>query len=170
MVLAPGAPPKFGPPSSNWTLTSYTQNRPLGISISYDPGTGAEVAREAFADQHPVDRVVGYGLAWHEGALVGTVNQVVGVLTAAALVTMCITGFMMWRRRRPSDALGAPVLPADRRKPRFVLVATLVLALLLPLLAASLLVLWLADLLLPRVAPRMAAWLGLEPAARSVAP
>jgi uncharacterized iron-regulated membrane protein len=169
MVLAPGAPPKFGPPSSNWTLTSYTQNRPLGISISYDPGTGAEVARDAFADQHAVDRVVGYGLAWHEGALFGGINQAVGVLTAAALVTLSITGFLMWRRRRPAGALGAPVLPADRRRPRFVLVATLVLALLLPLLAASLLLLWLADLLLPRVAPRAAAWLGLLPASRQVA-
>jgi uncharacterized iron-regulated membrane protein len=170
MILAPGAAPKFGPTSSNWTLTSYTQNRPLGINISYDPGTGSEVARDAFADQHPVDRVVGYGLAWHEGALFGALNQLVGALTAAALVTMSITGFLMWRRRRPAGALGAPVLPADRRKPRFVVLATLVLALLLPMLAASLLLLWLADLLLPRVAPRMAAWLGLVPAPRTAAP
>lgn len=164
MILAPGAPPRFGPPSSNWTLTSYTQNRPLGTSISYDPGTGAEVARDGFADQHPVDQVVGYGLAWHEGALFGGINQAIGVLTAVALVTMSITGFLMWRRRRPPGVLGAPALPADRRKPRFVVAATLVLALLLPLLAASLLVLWLADLLLPRVAPGAAAWLGLVPA------
>jgi uncharacterized iron-regulated membrane protein len=170
MVLAPNAPPHFGPPSPNWTLTSYTQNRPLGISISYDARTGAELAREGFADQHPVDRAVGYGLAWHEGALFGGINQLIGVLTAAALVTMSVTGFLMWRRRRPSGAMGAPPLPADLSKPRFVLVATLVLALLLPLLAASLLLLWLIDLLLPRLAPRAAAWLGLVPASRSVTP
>jgi hypothetical protein len=42
-----------------------------------------------------------------------------------------------------------------------VAMATLVLALLLPLLAASLLLLWLTDLLLPRISPRAAAWLGL---------
>jgi uncharacterized iron-regulated membrane protein len=170
MVLAPGAPPHFGPPSPNWTLTSYTQNRPLGISITYDAQTGAELGREDFADQHPVDRVVGYGLAWHEGALFGGINQLIGLLTTTALVTMGITGFLMWRRRRPSGALGAPALPADRRKPRIVLAATLVLALLLPLLAASLLLLWLIDLLLPRLAPKAAAWLGLMPASGSAAP
>jgi uncharacterized iron-regulated membrane protein len=170
MVLAPGAPPHFGPASPNWTLTSYTQNRPLGISITYDVHTGAQLSREAFADLHPVDRAVGYGLAWHEGALFGGTNQLIGVLTATTLVTMSVTGFLMWRRRRPSGALGAPALPADRRKPRFVLFATLLLALLLPLLAASLLLLWLIDLLLPRLAPKAAAWLGLVPASRFLTP
>jgi uncharacterized iron-regulated membrane protein len=61
-------------------------------------------------------------------------------------------------------------LPADRRRPRFVLAAMLVLALLLPLLAASLLLLWLIDLLLPRIAPKAAAWLGIDPASRPITP
>jgi uncharacterized iron-regulated membrane protein len=64
--------------------------------------------------------------------------------------------------------LGAPALPTDRRKPLFVAVATLVLALLLPLLAASLLLLWLTDLLLPRVSPKAAAWLGLTTSSQTV--
>jgi uncharacterized iron-regulated membrane protein len=170
MVLAPGAAPQFGPPSPDWTLTTYTQNRPLGMRITYDPHTGAELARESFADQHPVDRAVGYGLAWHEGALFGHINQAIGVLTAAALVTMSITGFLMWRRRRPAGSLGAPALPAEWRKPRFVLVAMLMLALLLPLLAASLLLLWLIDLLLPRLAPKAATWLGIDAESRPVTP
>jgi uncharacterized iron-regulated membrane protein len=169
IVLAPGAA-LFGPPSPDWVVTSNTQNRPLGLSINYDAATGAELTRERFADRHPIDRVVGYGLAWHEGALFGAINQMIGVLTAAALVTMSVTGFLQWRRRMPAGVLGAPALPSDRRTPMFVAIATLTLALLLPLLAASLLLLWFTDLLLPRLSPKAAAWLGLTPSSRTISP
>ena len=144
-----------------WTVKSDAQNRPLRATIRYDATTGAELSRESFADQHPIDRVVAYGIAWHEGQLFGLANQLIGVATALALSTMSVTGFLMWRRRRPSGALGAPALPQDRRKPLVVAVVTLVLAAWLPLLAGSLLLLWLFDLLLPRLSPAAAAWLGI---------
>lgn len=169
IILAPGAA-LFGPPSQDWIATSITQNRPQGMTITYDAMTGEELSRERFADQHPIDRVVGYGLAWHEGALFGAINQAIGVLTATALVAMSVTAFLLWRRRRPAGVLGAPALPSDRRKPAFIFIATLALALLLPLLAASLLLLWLMDLLMPRLSPAAAAWLGLDTVPGSHAP
>lgn len=164
VLLAPGSA-RFGAPSPHWVLTSGTQNRPLATSITYDRDSGAQIARESFADLHPVDRAVGYGLAWHEGALFGAVTQIIGLLTAIALVAMSVTGFLMWRRRRPAGQLGAPPLPADLRKPVFVALVVLTLAVLLPLLAASLLVLLLFDLVLPRLLPSAAAWLGIRPRA-----
>jgi uncharacterized iron-regulated membrane protein len=162
-VLAPDAA-LFGSASADWVATSLTQNRPLGGSITYARATGVELTRERFAERHPIDRVIGYGQAWHEGALFGAVNQLIGVITAAALVTMSVTAFLMWRRRRPAGTLGAPALPSQRRVPAVLMFATLLFALLLPLLAASLLLLWLIDRLLPRVSPRAAAWLGIAPA------
>jgi uncharacterized iron-regulated membrane protein len=163
LVIPPGAPRDFtGVTSTGWTLKSDAQNRPLVTTITYDADSGEELAREGFSDQHPIDQVVGYGIAWHEGQLFGPVNQAIGVFTALALVTMSITGFLMWRRRRPVGEFGAPALPADLRRPRIVAVATLLLALYLPLLAISLLALWLFDLLLPRVSPAAARWLGIQ--------
>src|SRR3546814_18085846 len=91
----------FGPPNGDvWTLTTLTQDRPLVRSVSYDPETGIEVARSGFADKHVVDRVVGYGIAWHEGALFGLASQLIGVLTALAMVTLAVPAFLLWRRRR----------------------------------------------------------------------
>src|SRR3546814_12417436 len=78
------------------------------MSSTYDMATGRETSREDFAEGHVVDRIVGYGIAWHEGQLFGWVNQLIGVLTAIGLIVMAVSGFILWRRRKPDDALGAP--------------------------------------------------------------
>ena len=165
LVKPPGAPERFGPPTPMaWTIKSEAQNRPLNRSISFDVATGKEMSRTGFADKHVIDRAVNYGIAWHEGQLFGWINQLVGVLTAMGLITLVISGFMMWRRRKPVDALGAPIAPAVPQKIRGVAVIMGVMAILLPLLAISLLALWLFDrLLLPRL-PAFAIWLGIRPA------
>ena len=128
--------------------------------------TGRETAREGFADGHVVDRMVGYGIAWHEGQLFGWVNQLVGVLTAIGLVVMAVSGFVLWRRRKPDDALGAPPPAKVPARMGGVVVILLVLAAMLPLLAISLVTLWLFErLALPHL-PRLACWLGVPPRRR----
>lgn len=157
------APPVLvSPPGSEmaWTVRSDTQNRPLRQTITYDMASGRELSRQGFADKHPIDRVIGYGIAWHEGQLFGWINQLVGVLTAIALLTLAVTGFLMWRRRKPDATLGAPPRIVAPVRMRGVLVIMLVLAVLLPLFAASLVALWVFDRL---VLPRMkgaSRWLG----------
>jgi uncharacterized iron-regulated membrane protein len=160
MVLPPGAQQAFGPPTGNvWTVKSDTQNRPLVRSVSYDPISGKEVARRNFADKHPIDRIVNYGIAWHEGQLFGVFNQIAGVLTALMLVTLSVSGFIMWRRRKPEGLLGAP--PPAPAKARGVAGIVLLLAALLPMLAASLIVLWVVERLVLARIPPAARWLGL---------
>ncbi len=162
IIQPPGAPNLFGPPNGNvWTLTTQTQNRPQVRKVSYDVVTGIEVSRSGFADKHVIDRIVGYGIAWHEGALFGIVSQLIGVFTALMLITLAVSGFLMWRRRKPEDALGTPPLPRDPAKLKGIAAIILALAALLPLLAASLILLWIVDrLILPRL-PRAARWLGV---------
>jgi uncharacterized iron-regulated membrane protein len=144
-----------------WTVTSETQDRPRRITITYDMATGKELSRKGQADKHPIDKAIAYGIAWHEGQLFGWINQLIGLLTAIALITLMVSGFVMWRRRKPEDMLGAPPLPAVPAKIRGIIAIIFLLAAMLPLLAISLIVLWVFDrLLLPHL-PRLSIWLGV---------
>lgn len=159
LIMSPGTPN-----GRVWKVTSETQNRPLVRSISYDPSSGEKVDHNDFADKHIIDRVIGIGIAWHEGQLFGWINQLIGVLTAAMLFTLCVSGFVMWRRRAP-NGLGAPTLAAPPPRSAAATAMLFIMALLLPLLGASLVALLLFDrLVLPRL-PHLARWLGCEPAA-----
>jgi uncharacterized iron-regulated membrane protein len=165
IVTPPGAPGAFGAKgSAAWTVRSDAQNRPLRESLTFDAMTGAEMSHDTFADKHPIDRVVGYGIAWHEGQLFGWVNQLVGVLTALMLITLAVSGFVMWRRRKPEDRLGAPPLPPVPSRIGGVVAIVLALAALLPLLAFSLVGLWLVERLVLTRIPAASRWLGLAQA------
>jgi uncharacterized iron-regulated membrane protein len=143
-----------------WTVKSETQNRPLRATLRLDGRTGALRSREDFADKHVVDRVVGYGIAWHEGQLFGLANQLIGTATALALIALSVTGFLLWRRRGPGAGLGPPPRPTRPRLPTALAIVLAACLVWLPLFAASLALLWLLDrFFLPRL-PGVSRWLG----------
>lgn len=151
VLLPPYAPQRFGPPTDNvWTAKSEAQNRPLARQVTYDPASGHEVGRSGFADQHPIDRIVNTGVAWHEGQLFGLANQLLGVFTALALISISVLGSLMWLKRRPQGGLGAPSAPAGVGR-RWPTAALIVLGLLLPLFGASLVALFLFDQVVVRL-------------------
>ncbi|MEP6785810.1 MAG: PepSY domain-containing protein [Sphingomonadales bacterium] len=145
-----------------WTIKSASQNRTLMRSISYDAVSAKEILRTGFAEKHPIDRLVGYGIAWHEGQLFGWINQLVGLLTALALLTLAGTGALMWWRRRPGGALGAPRVPIVPTRIGGVVVIIAVLALFLPMLALSLIAVLIMEVLILRRVPVVRDWLGLR--------
>ena len=148
LVLAPHSPQPFGPPTGNdWTVKSGTQNRPLVRSVTYDPQSGAEARRSGFADTHLVDRIVNYGIAFHEGQLFGLANQLLGVVIALSLIAISIIGVLMWLKRRPHGELGAPTAAATGSRP-LLLAGIVVLAIILPLFGVSLIGVLLLEFLL----------------------
>lgn len=162
LVTPPGGPARFGRKgSADWTVRSDSANRPLRVTIHYDALTGRETGREGLADKHVIDRVLAYGIAWHEGQLLGWVNQLIGLVTAVLLVVLPVSGFAMWRRRKPATALGAPPLPGSRARIGGIAVVLGVLMVLLPLLTLSLISVALLEALVLARMPGLRRWLGV---------
>jgi uncharacterized iron-regulated membrane protein len=150
------------PKSPDWVARSDTQNRPQRVTLTLDPATGAIVRRSGFGDGHLVDRIVGYGVAAHEGQLFGPVNQALGVFTALCLIGLSVTGYVMWWQRRPDGRLGAPPPLPDGRLSVGLGVLILALAIFLPVLGASLVAVALIERLLLSRVRLLGAWLGLR--------
>jgi uncharacterized iron-regulated membrane protein len=164
--LAP--PVLISPPAestSNWTAKSDAQNRPLRVDLVLDGSTGEILKRENFKDHPPIDQVVGFGVAAHEGQLFGWPNQLLNVLTALGLILMSVSSVMMWWRRRPQGVLGAPD-PIPNSRVSFGLgILILMFGIYLPLFGISMIVVKLIEKQFLRRIPAVRNWLGLNMAA-----
>lgn len=144
-----------------WKVSSLHQNRMLRADVWLDSGTAEIVNNREFSDKPLVDRIVGIGIAAHEGHLFGWMNQLLGLLVAIGLMIVSLSGFVLWRRRKPQGTLGAPPTPTNSKSGLVVTAITLVLAVLLPLLAASLVLLYILERWVLQRIPPLRDWLGL---------
>jgi len=93
------APVLISPPSKkspDWTASSKAQNRPLRADLVLDEVTGKIKSRKNFADRPLLDRIIGTGVAIHEGQLFGWLNQLLGLLTALGLVLLSVSAILLW--------------------------------------------------------------------------
>ncbi len=151
-----------GGKQGRWTGKSDTPNRPQRVDLTLDARTGRIVTRTDFAQRHWIDRIIGTGVAAHEGQLFGWINQALGVVTALGLVTLSGSALVLWWRRRPEGQLGAPQALTERRVGGGLLVAAGLLCLYLPLLTLSAIIVALLEGLVLRRIPGLADWLGLR--------
>ena len=146
--LGLAAPVLIAPPTGPgqpWTAKSDAANRPLRADLTLDPDSGAVLTRKDFPERRLVDRLVGYGIAVHEGALFGWLNQLLNLLTAVGLILVSVSGCIMWWRRKPTGKLGAPVPRAGAPAAIGFVVLVCALAVTLPLFGLSLVPVLLGD-------------------------
>jgi uncharacterized iron-regulated membrane protein len=144
-----------------WTAKSDSQDRVLRDQVALDPASGAVLARLNFSQRPWIDRMVGIGVAAHEGHLYGWLNQLVNLCTALGLIVLSVSALVLWWRRRPDGVLGAP---ASLTKPRFtagLVVLVIALAVYLPLFGLSLVLVLLTERFALRRFPGARRWLGL---------
>jgi len=164
VLIAPPSGKKGRNASPDWTARSDTPNRPQRVTLTLDPGAAEVIRTETFASRHPIDKVIGYGIAAHEGQLFGWVNQLLGVLAALGLITLSISGLVIWWRRRPDGQLGAPPALPEGRVAMGVGILIVAFGVLLPVLGLSMIVIALIEHLALRHIPGVRHWLGLRQA------
>ena len=139
------APVLIAPPSlkhAGWTARSDADDRSRRADLILDPVGGKVIRRIDFAERPWLDRMLGYGVAIHEGVLFPPLNQILSALTALGLITACISAAVLWWRRRPSGTLGAPTSHEYARYPTGFIALLVLLGLFLPLLGLSMLSCW----------------------------
>lgn len=153
-------PSRFAP---TWAARSDAEDRSLRADLVLDGTSGALVSRTTFFQRPLLDRIIGYGVAIHEGRLFPPLNQILGVFTALGLITLSSSAVVLWWRRRPAGVLGAPPAHAQTRYPMLVVTLLVLLGIALPLLGASMLVVLLVERIGLRHWPRARHFLGLAP-------
>jgi uncharacterized iron-regulated membrane protein len=158
------APALVSPPTTpggRWLAQSEAEDRTLRISIELD-GNGEVIGSQTFSHRHWIDRAVGYGVAIHEGAWLGLLNQLVNLSVLFGLVTLALSSIVLWWRRRPIGTLGAPAAK-DPLKHSWALVGTtMLLGLLMPLFGITLALAAAAEAIATRIAPGLSRWAGLR--------
>ena len=114
--------------------------------LHLDRYSGRVLAHLRFEDFGFLAQFFSWGIVAHEGRLFGLANQILGSLATLGIVLLAVSGVALWWQRRPAGTLAAPESSASL--PRSLLTILLVLSALLPLLAASLITLFLFEKLL----------------------
>ncbi|WP_237155363.1 PepSY-associated TM helix domain-containing protein [Oryzibacter oryziterrae] len=121
--------------------------------VHIDRYTGNILADVRYADYPVGGKAMAWGIALHKG-MAGTWNFVFNVAYLALVVFLCVSGLVMWWKRRPSGALrlAAPPLPADLPHWKGAVTVMLLISLAFPLAGVTLLaVLVLDTLILARI-------------------
>ena len=115
-----------------------------------------------FADYPLLAKVVSQGIGLHEGRSLGRWSFWGSALMCLAVIFMCLSGPLMWWRRRPRGAaqLGAPRGRMPLRATPVLVVGLVALGLFLPLFGITLLAALLLDQLVLGRVPVLAHWFG----------
>ncbi|WP_235841831.1 PepSY domain-containing protein [Cereibacter johrii] len=129
--------------------------RPRGTSAWQPAFTGKLLADVRFEDYSRPAKAMAAGIALHEGQ-VGLWNLALNAAVCGLTVLLCLSGAVVWWKRRPAGAgrLAAPPRPAELPVWKGALALALALSMLFPLVGATLIGVLLLDILvLQKVRP-----------------
>ena len=129
-------------------------------TVHIDQYGGQVVGTYGFADYPALAKIVSQGIGLHEGRSFGPVSFWAAALSCLMVIFMCVSGPMMWWRRRPNTAryVAAPRGPMHLRSSPLLAVAIVALGVFLPFFGITLLIALLVDQLILRRIPRLQTW------------
>ena len=146
-------------PGGVWTLSqdsmSYDSPDPTADrTVHVDQFTGRVLADVRYADYAIAGKAMAVGIALHEGQT-GLWNIVLNALVCLGVLVLCLSGVVMWWKRRPAGAkrLSAPPRPEELPLWKGAALVAIALSMLFPLTGAFLIAALVVDLAVLRFLP-----------------
>ncbi len=147
------------PAAKNGTFSAigYAFDQPSDERTVHIDQYGGKVRATYGYDDYPLlAKVVSQGIGLHEGRSLGLPNMIASAAFCIAVIAMCVTGPLMWWRRRPRGRrTGAPRGRMPLHATPGLAVALVALGVFLPLFGISLLVVLVLDRLVLRRVPAL---------------
>lgn len=134
-----------------FTVAVFADDPRNDATLHIDQYTGEVLADVRWQHYGNVARATEMGVMLHEGKLFGSLNQIAILLICLMILLSSVSGLVIWWKRRPQGGLGVPPLRHQLPTWKVGVVIMLALAILFPLVGASLIAVWAVDRLLTRV-------------------
>ncbi|WP_197411331.1 PepSY-associated TM helix domain-containing protein, partial [Colwellia sp. TT2012] len=128
-----------------FTIAVFANDPRNDATLHVDQYTGKVLADVRWEHYNSVARVTESGVMLHEGKMFGVVNEISVLLGCLMILLSAGSGVVIWWKRRPQGGLGVPPLRHDLPKWKTAMVIMLGLAIIFPLVGASLIVVWVVD-------------------------
>lgn len=149
-------------PTDSFAFTARSRGGPsVDGSVAVDQYTGAVLSDKRAEHLSAVEQARLYVLPIHMGTIGGTATKVLALVACLVLAGLGVSGMWMWLARRPAGRTGFP-RASEARVPKLVVVLILLLAVALPTVGLSLVVVLAAEWLYGRLRQRSPASTTIE--------
>jgi len=131
----------FYPDGSDGTfMINYLPDKAEGQrTLHIDPANGALIDDIGWQQYSPGGRAIEWGTMLHMGRQYGLVNQLANLAVCLILIGAVISALVHYWKRRPSGQVGAPTVRADAGLPTGLRATLVAMAIIFPLVGASML-------------------------------
>ena len=133
-----------------YTGSVYPEHLARQRVVHLDQYSGRTLLDMGYEDYGALGRGLEWGINVHLGQQYGTWNRVLLIAACVLILVLCLSGAVMWWKRRPAGGLGVPPLPPRRRDVAVVFAVLVGGGVLFPLVGLSLLVMGLLDAIVTR--------------------
>ncbi|MBW9054805.1 PepSY-associated TM helix domain-containing protein [Rhizobium mesosinicum] len=97
-----------------YTAAVYPDDLTNERTVHIDQYSGKPLVDLSFGQYPFLGRAIEWGINVHQGQEFGLFNQLLMLATCLAIILSCVTGIVMWWKRRPTGRLGVPPMPPQR--------------------------------------------------------
>ncbi|HEV7834199.1 MAG TPA: PepSY domain-containing protein [Caballeronia sp.] len=131
-----------------YTVSYFPSDPQDERTLHIDRYSGQILSDIAYRDYGRVAQWISYGTSLHMGRYFGVANQILASFISLGLAAMSISGFVMWRKRKPGRAVGAPSRPVLDPPMRAWIGGLTALGIVFPMMGLTMLIVWIWDRLL----------------------